>query len=208
MSSAETRYGFYLRPSFAMAKAQVEIHELLRHQYGLRVAGTFMPHATIKGFFRSDAAVATMVERLDAALAGRRSFPVYNGGAGPFGRGGIGIVVQYLPDGSPNAPLQALHEAAIDALLPLVHPDCDFTPNDPIRDRFVAHLTLAMADVPPQYYGEIVRFVQAGEPIGPASFTADTFHLWAFTSDDWSGRWWETLRWELLHSWVLGMGDR
>jgi 2'-5' RNA ligase len=199
----DIRYGFYLRPSFAMCRAQVEIHDLLQRQYGLQAAGKFMPHATIKGFFRSDAPVETMVSRLDTALAGHRALTVYNNGAVAFGTMGIALRIQFTPEGAHNGPLQALHQAALDALLSLVHPQCDFTPHEWLGERFDAHLTLAMADLKPQFFDEILRFVKEAEPIGPASFLADTFQLFAFESDDWAGRWWETLRWELRHSWRL-----
>lgn len=199
----DPRYGFYLRPSYAMCRAQAEMHELLRRQYGLRAAGVFMPHATIKGFFRTDAPVAELAARLDAVLAGRRPFPVHNGGVVRFGDAGIGLTIQRMPDGAVNVPLQALHDAALAALLPLVRPDCDFTPNEWAGPRFEAHLTLAMADIPLRFFDEIERFVRAAEPIGPPGFEADTLQLFAFTSDDWTGRYWEILGWELLRSWRL-----
>ncbi|MGI8976821.1 MAG: hypothetical protein ACR2GS_08885 [Thermomicrobiales bacterium] len=44
----DVRFGFYLRPSLAMSRAQVEIHNLVARQYGSMTAGKFMPHATIK----------------------------------------------------------------------------------------------------------------------------------------------------------------
>jgi len=200
---SDRRYGFSLRPSFAMCQAQVEIHELLRRQYRLKVAGRFMPHATIKGVFRSDAPVEEMVRRLDDTLSSRRPFALHNGGVVPLGLVGIGLTVQRLADGSRNDPLQSLHEAALAALMPLVHPHCDFTPLEWLGPRFEAHLTLAMADIPPTQFDEILRFVRDGEPIGPPAFTADTFQLFVFESNDWSGSWWETLGWELIQSWRL-----
>lgn len=199
----DVRFGFYLRPSYAMCRAQVEIHDLLERQYQLTTAGKFMPHATIKGFFRSDAPVEAMVSRLDAALAGKRPFVVYNNGVVAFGTIGIALRIQHTPDGQTNRPLQQLHEAALDALLPLVHPACDFTPHEWLGERFDAHLTLAMADIPQQFFDEILLFVREAEPVGPLSFVASTCQLFAFSSDDWQGQWWQTLRWRLLHSWQL-----
>ncbi|MDQ3613277.1 MAG: hypothetical protein M3412_03010 [Chloroflexota bacterium] len=64
----DVRFGFYLRPSLAMSRAQVEIHNLVARQYGSMTAGKFMPHATIKGFYRSDAPVAGMVAALSSVL--------------------------------------------------------------------------------------------------------------------------------------------
>jgi hypothetical protein len=201
------RYGFYLRPSYAMARAQAEMHDLLTRQYGLRVAGRFMPHATIKGFFMSQATVAEIIGRIDPVMAGRPPFPVYNRGPIPFGKSGIALDIQRTPDGSRNEPLQAVHASALTALLPLVASDCNFTPHEWYGDRFSAHLTLAMADIPGWAFGEVLDFVRQAAPIGPPTFTADTFHLFAFFIEDWEGNWWETMRWKLLHSWRLAPNE-
>jgi hypothetical protein len=104
--------------------------------------------------------------------------------------------------GAANTALQELHEAALEALLPVVHEDCEFTWTDPgAGERFHAHLTLAFADIPAPYFQEVLRFVRDAEPVGPASFLADTVQLLAFTSDRWNGRWWERMRWRLVDSW-------
>ena len=199
----DARYGFYLRPSLAMCRAQAEIHDLLARQYNLRVAGRFMPHATIKGFFRSDASVDEMIARLDAAIKGMTSFAVHNHGVVPYLKESIVLNIHQDANGATNGPLQALHEAALKALLPLVRSDCEFTPGEWKGPLFHAHLTLAMADVPARCFDEILEFVRRAEPIGPPAFLTDTVQLFAFESDDWGGRWWQTLRWELLQSWRL-----
>ncbi len=200
----DIRYGFYLRPSAAMCQAQAEIHALLARQYNLRVAGRFMPHATIKGFFRSDTPVAELMARLDQAMAGRRPIRVTNRGPVAFGDTSLVLDIHHDADGDVNAPLQELHEAAIAVLLPLVHPECTFTPNEWLGPRFFAHLTLAMADLDARFADEVGAFLRDLEPIGPAEFVADTFQLIAFHSDAWTGRWWTSLSWDLLHSRRLG----
>jgi 2'-5' RNA ligase len=201
---SEFRYGFYLRPSAAMCRAQVEMHTILQHQYGLVAAGKFMPHATIKGFFETEVAESELVSRLDPVMAGRAPIEVYNGGPVAFGESAIVLTIQRLQDGSRNEALQSVHDAALDALLPtLARPDDHFTGREWKRERFEAHLTLAMADIPAGFAGEIFEFVNELGPVGPARFTADTFHLYRFSSDDWGGKWWETLTWELVHGWRL-----
>lgn len=198
------RYGFYMRPSAEMSRAQAEVHDLLARQYNLRVAGRFMPHATIKGFFRSDAPVAELVSRLDEALVDKQPIPIANGGPIAFGTSAIVLDIHHDEAGVPNEALQAFHEAAIAVLLPVVHPDCNFTPNEWLGPMFHAHLTLAMADVRPQFAAEVLEFIRDLGPIGPKHFSADTFQLFAFTSPHWSGDWWRNFEWELLHSWRLG----
>jgi hypothetical protein len=201
----DLRYAVYLRPSYEMSRAQAEVHDVLERQYGLRAAGTFMPHATIKGFFRSEASEGSIAARLDAVLDGREAFDVFNGAIVTFGRYGIALDVNSTPEGTPNVPLQDLHRAGMDAVMPLVDPACEFTrkERESAYERFRAHLTLAMADVPEQLFDEVLAFVQEAHPIGPSSFPADTVQLVAFHSQDWEGRWWETLRWRLLRSWTL-----
>ncbi|NOK60314.1 MAG: 2'-5' RNA ligase [Chloroflexi bacterium AL-W] len=197
------RYSFYLRPSFAMSRAQVEMHQLLSQQYGLQTAGKFMPHTTVKGFFRSNASPDEIVSLLTPALSYHQPFIVYNNGVHAYGKAGIVLRIQHIPHGARNAALQALHQTTLNILLPLVHPQCNFTPVEWCGERFDAHLTLAMADIPPQHFDEILDFVREAEPIGPPSFVAHTLQLFAFTSENWSGAWWQSLQWELLYSWRL-----
>ena len=204
MNNSHIRYGFYLRPSAAMCRAQAEVHDLLTRQFGLHAAGNFMPHATIKGTFKSLVFEERIVEVLDAVIAGRSQFPIYNAGIFEINRRGVMLSIQHLPDGRTNTALQSLHDAAMDALLPLASPECEFTtPQERIRERFHAHLTLAMADIPPFAFDEIYAFVEELGVIGPDCFTAEYLHLYAFESDAWGGKWWETLRWTLLKSWKL-----
>jgi hypothetical protein len=133
----DVRHGLYLRPSLAMSRAQASIHDLLAHQYGLHAAGRFPPHATLKGFFPSTVNTAQLRARLNPTLAGRPAFTVFNRGVA-FGHDGIVLDIHRSPTGAPNTALQELHEAALEALLPVVHEDCEFTWTDPgAGDRFL-----------------------------------------------------------------------
>ena len=60
-----------------------------------------------------------------------------------------------------------------------------------------------MADCPPWLGDEVAGFIDDLRPIGSAGFTARHLHLFAFTSADWGGQWWDTLRWRLCHAWTL-----
>jgi hypothetical protein len=148
--------------------------------------------------------MSEIIEAFDRAIAGHEPFTVVNRGPIPFGRSSIVLDVQHLADGSRNEALQAIHESAWREILPLVHPDCDFTPREWALARFHPHLTLIMADMPDFAFDEIRGFVNEAGQIGPERFTAEYFHLFAFRSEDWSGAWWSTLTWHLLHSWRLG----
>jgi 2'-5' RNA ligase len=196
------RYGFYLRPSYEMARAQAEMHDLLRRQFGLEVGGKFMPHATIMSFFRSDAPLEATKAAIDPVMADRKPFTVVNRGPQWWTKS-ITLDIHHNADGTPNAPMQAVHEAAFGALIPLVHPDCEFAFGGWSGERFRAHLTLAMADLPEFLKDEVREFVRSAGSIGPSSFSAEYFHLYAFHSESWGGGWWESMTWKPLASWRL-----
>lgn len=202
-ANPDIRFGWYLRPSRQMCDAQIRIHRLLQYQYGLIGGGVFMPHATIKGFFRSDAPLDEIVAAFDRAIEGHTTYTVYNAGPKGHGRVGIGLDVHHNADGSVNTAQQKLHESGWEQILPLIHPDCNFTPIEGSLENFRAHLTLSMADLPEVFFDEIWDFINADGPIGPESFTAEYLHLFAFHSEDWYGEWWHTLSWKLLHGWRL-----
>ncbi len=202
--TSEYRYGVYLRPDFAMSRAQSEIHRVLRAQYNLAVAGRFMPHATLKGFFRTDATPETLVERLGPAFADSRPFMVYNNGVRSFGPRSIIVAIRNRPDGSPNMPIYDLQERIWRAIGPVIHPDCDFTPVDGRglegSNPFHPHLTLVMRDMRRELQEEVLAFIRDGGPVGPPQFVSTTYHLYRFAAD-WSGKWWQNLTWELIQSW-------
>ncbi len=202
-ANPRVRYGFYLRPSFAMSRAQAEMHDILKRQFGIEVGGTFMPHATIMSFFRSDASIREITATIDEAVAGQRAFVVTNNGPEPHKRSGVSLDVHHNEDGSPNEAMHAMHEAAYRIIVPLVHPDCEFAFNGWAGENYRAHLTLAMADIPDFLFDEVLAFIESAGPIGPRQFLAEYFHLYAFQSDDWGAAWWETMTWRVLHSWRL-----
>jgi hypothetical protein len=78
--SDHVRYGYYLRPSPEMCAAQVRVHQLLERQYGLSVAGRFMPHCTVKGFFKSSAPLDEIRAAAASITRDMQSFPVWNNG--------------------------------------------------------------------------------------------------------------------------------
>lgn len=200
---SQIRWGVYLRPDPLTARAQAEIHDLLARQFGLHAAGTFMPHATLKGFFRTTADEATLIAALAPVLRGRGAFEVWNHGVVAYGRSALVLDVNRTERGPVNEPLRGLHTDIFDAVAPHIADDCDFTGREGHHALFHAHLTLMMADCPDWLFDEVRGFVTALEPIGAPRFTAEWVHLYDFTSEDWAGAWWETLRWRLRHSWRL-----
>jgi hypothetical protein len=119
-----------------MAAAQVQVHQLLKHQYGLRIAGEFMPHCTVKGFFKTDASEHEVRERAATIARDLHAFHVYNQGVVGSGAEAIVLSIKHMPGNSRNEPLQELHQRAIDALMPLVTSDCERTPNERVGEDY------------------------------------------------------------------------
>ena len=203
-ANPDISYGWYLRPSYAMSRAQAEMHDLLQRQFGLIGGGVFMPHATLKGFFRSGAPVTEIEAAFERAVQGHEPFAVYNRGPVGWGRGSIVIDIHHTSDGERNEAMQALHESGWNAITPLIRDDCPVTWTEWAMERFTAHPTLVMADMREELFDEVMAFIREAGPIGPEVFTAEYVHLYAFHSADWKGHWWETLQWSLLKSWRLG----
>ena len=196
------RFGLYLRPSYAMARAVAAMHELMRRQFGQTRAGMYMPHATI-GFFQSNAPWQELAAAVAPALVGRPPVVVQNHGPIAMGRSVV-LDIHHDDDGSVNAALQALHDATHAALSPLIADDLA----DRFRwppEMFQAHITLAQTIRPDWLRDEILAFAREAEPVGPRRFTAAYVHLYSVLSDDWDADdWSDSLRWDLLASWRLG----
>jgi 2'-5' RNA ligase len=197
---SDTRYGVYLRPAPALEAAVARTHALMAERCGVFAAGRLMPHVTLKGFFRTEADSATLQRRVEGALADRDAVVLHDAGVTAFATDAILLDVDGNGAGRRNEPLHALHEAAFAATAPLVAPDCDFTPHEHAHDALVAHITLAMADIPRERFPHVLSFARSLEPIGPTASEASEVQLFAFASDDWSGAWWTTLTWRLLAS--------
>jgi 2'-5' RNA ligase len=199
-ADSQSRFAVYLLPPYTVVQPIVEIHTLLRKQFGFVAADRFQVHATIKGFFKQVAgSLALLEERLDGVFAAQRPFPMYISGYHSTDVG-IGLNVS-LQDGQPNHELHQFRARVVEAVRPYIAPDCDFAAFD-LDNPFEAHLTLAFRDIPRDFYPDVFAFL-AGAPLPTGSFMARDFHFLQFYSEDWPGNWWETLTWRLLKTWQL-----
>ncbi|WDV56474.1 2'-5' RNA ligase family protein [Streptomyces coeruleorubidus] len=199
------RYGVYLRPDPATCAAVTAVTSQLRAQYGVVSAGAFPPHATLAGSRHITAPIEEIIAAVTRGLAEASAFTVHNAG---IRRQGAGLVydVHHLADGiTPNTSFTDLAALVDEAVVPLETP----APN-PAEDRFAAdtfraHLSLVShdMDVRPDLSEELEEYVRALPVSFPQSFPADAVALYRTRSDDWSGRWWQTLTWEHLHTWRL-----
>jgi len=202
MTSMKTssRFAVYLIPPYGVGRMVMEIHQMLRKQFGLAAADRFQVHATVKGFFKKvDGPVDLLVDRLDAVFLEQRPIDIHFSGY-RNDEIGIGLNVS-LMDGNPNKELYAFRERVVEAVRPFIAPDCDFVAAD-LGNPYEAHITLAFRDVPLSLYDDVLAYL-ADAPLPSTSFVAKDFHFLEFCSEEWSGCWWQSLRWQLIKSWHL-----
>jgi hypothetical protein len=199
------RYGVYLRPDPTTCAAVTAVTTQLRAQYGIVSAGAFPPHATLVGSRHITAPAEEIVAAVTRGLADASAFTVHNAGVR---RQGVGLVydVHHLADGiTPNPAFVDLAARVDKAVAPLETPAPNPAEHRFDRDTFRAHLSLVSHDmyVRPDLSEEVEEYVN-GLPVPlPESFPGDRVTLYRTRSDDWTGRWWQTLTWEHVHTWRL-----
>jgi 2'-5' RNA ligase len=201
-------FGLYLIPPASLVAPLSLAHVLLEKEFGCVVAGRFMVHVTVKGFFKPKpgADIDRLVSEIDQTYAGRASFPVsFRPPARWRSERGASV---FLPLASES--LDALHQATWRVIEPYVAEDCPFTPGERPGVAFYPHLTLVQYDLPSDPVLQDRAFEQCCdicERLPAQSWDARDLQLIRFESDDWPGRWWETLRFQQLKGWRLGAGE-
>ncbi|MGB3714886.1 MAG: 2'-5' RNA ligase family protein [Candidatus Promineifilaceae bacterium] len=197
---SQFRYAVYLIPPYEVARRIVEVHSMLRKQFGFTAADKFQAHATLKGFFKcSGCSADPLIRSLDPVFKSQDVLPVHFNGF-HIDEVGVGLDISRLGDRL-NKELTDLRSSIVDAVLPFVAPDCDFAERD-LGSPFKAHITLAFRDISPDIRESVLAYLRP-VPLPSEPFVADTFHLLEFYSQEWEGSWDRTLTWRLLHSWRL-----
>jgi hypothetical protein len=205
-SAATPIYGLYLIPPAGLVVPLGLAHALLQSQFGASVAGRFMVHVTVKGFFKPKpgAGIDRLITELDQTYAGREAFPVsFLGPRLLHGeRGSSALIEIELTD-----PLWRLQQDTWKAIEPYVADDCPFTPGDRPATYFYPHLTLVQYDLPSdpvlqEQAFDLCREICAQLP--SQSWDARELQFIRFESQDWLGAWWETLRYRQIKGWRLG----
>jgi 2'-5' RNA ligase len=197
----ESRFAFYLIPPYKVARDVVEIHSLLRKQFGLVAADNFQVHCTIKGFFKKiNGPLEPLIANLDSILMDQKPLNIELSGV-KIGSKSIVMDISKTGD-SLNSQLLAFRDQVVNVVRPYIAPDCDFVAAD-LGNPFRGHITLAFNDIPVDLKDQILSFLDEA-PVPKGSFVANTFHLLEYYSDNWEGPWWETLTWKLHKSWMLG----
>lgn len=138
-------------------------------------------------------------------LAPLSSFVVENAGVVPLER-----VIVYDVHSIYERPNHALIDLAgtIDtAVRPLltVPPSGSLPADVKDADRWRGHLSLASHDLydRPELRPEVLDYIRALDVAFPPRFTADVVALYQFEHPNWTGRWWQNLRWSHVRSWRL-----
>lgn len=199
-TNQSSRFALYLIPPYGVSRLVMEVHQMLCKQFGLAAAGRFQVHATVKGFFKKvEGPIDPLVDRLDAIFSEQRSFPIHFSGY-HIDEIGIGLNVSLIDD-KPNEELYAFRERVVGVVRPFIAPDCDFVASD-LGNPYEAHITLAFRDIPLYLYDDVLAYL-AEAPLPNTPFVARDFHFLQFFSEEWDGRWWQSLSWQMIKSWHL-----
>jgi 2'-5' RNA ligase len=204
MADESYRYAVYLIPPYVVSRMVMDVHQMLRKQFGLMAADCFQVHATVKGFFKKvEGPIEPLVSALDGVFAEQRPFEVHFSGY-RNDEIGIGLDVSQV-DGKPNEALYSFRERVVAAVRPFIAADCDFAASD-LGNPYEAHVTLAFRDVPLSLYDDVLAYL-ADAQLPTRPFVARDFQFVKFHSAEWSGSWWRSLSWRLLKSWRLPISD-
>lgn len=194
------RYAVYLIPPYEVAHQVADVHRMLRKQFGFLAASKFQVHATLKGFFKcSNCNPESLISSLEPIFKSQDPLPVHFSGF-HIDDVGVGLDISRIGN-KPNRELLGLRKRIVDAVFPFIATDCDFVEND-LGSPFKAHITLAFRDISPEIRESVLAYLEPA-PLPSEPFSANTFHLIEFYSQDWERNWDRTLTWRLLHSWRL-----
>jgi hypothetical protein len=195
------RYAVYLIPPFEIARQVEDVHRMLEKQFGFTAAAKFQVHATLKGFFKCDlCSVDNLVKALNPVINGQAAFPVQFNGF-HIDDVGFGLDISKLGEKS-NEPMNAFRAKLVEVIKPFIDVDCDFVESD-LGSPFKAHITLAFRDIDPRERDNVMSYIEPAS-LPSDAFVANILNLLEFHSQDWGGRWEQTLTWRLLKSWHLG----
>ncbi len=195
------RIAFYLIPPYPLATRIMELRNLVYDQYRVKAALNFMIHMTIKGFFkpRENFNLNDLIKQLDKIISQYKPFNIFPSNIEIFGGDGISVIFSKTT----NPILWELHEKCYNVIKPFIAPDCNFTPTERIKENFVPHITICMADVPKETLIDIHDFFKE-VTFDHAGYTVHNFKLYQFESENWyTDRWIYSLKWKILKSWIL-----
>jgi len=202
------RYGVFLRPSAELIRDCLAGFSIASGQFGFTAAAAYPPHTTLIGSIAlADGITETdLVAAVNEALTEVTPFIVHNSGLGHQFVDSIGYDVDRDDNGNVNAELHCVLDHLFRAIAPLSV--------FPREDRFVesrmaassettrGHITVVGHDGAGRAHllDELLLVLQALDLHKPSSFTADTITIYRFTSEDWTGDYWQSMTWTILQS--------
>lgn len=197
-------YGVFLRPDPKTCLAVTTITSAVRQQFGMVSANAFPPHVTLAGITPILAPTESVIEAVEPAIKAAEQFEVVNAG---ITRRNIAITydVNNSQNGQTSGEMLGLAIVINAALRPLAIQYEELKVDPFSAGTFHAHISLASHELRNRedLREEVETFIHGLECPAPATFNAEIVSLYQFTSDDWSGCWWETLKWTHHKSWKL-----
>jgi 2'-5' RNA ligase len=195
------RYAFYLLPPIEIAERITIIHSILNKQFGIKAAGKFQVHATIKGFFlmKQHMDPLHLQAQLSEYLEGISSFNTMFLPELRIDPIGIGL---NLVSSDTTGRLLNFRNDVVKIIMPFLDPDCDFAEED-LGNTFEAHVTLAFRDIPGDLYTPALSYINNLLPETEKPFKSGDFQFAVFHSSSWDGAWWKDLSWERIAHWSL-----
>jgi hypothetical protein len=165
-----------------------------------------MVHCTVKGFFKlkDGSKPEDLIPALDELFSSTPAFQT--GLVEVIGLNGPPYGPTVLLEMARTYRFHKLHEGVWNIVRPHIAPDCLFSPIEPAGGNFLPHITLGMKDPPIEpglfrQFEQLARYVFEQLPKEP--WTATDMQFIEFYSEDWAGKWWETLNYKQLKGWQL-----
>ena len=201
----DVRYGIFLRPDPATAERTLRGFDIARCMFGFTAAAAYPPHATLVGSIDLTVDESELIAAIDRVLADPPAQQLETSALDPWDGAAL---VQLVRDAG-ETRIGALAGALLTAIAPLRRvSEGDFaagivgaiTP-----ETFRAHVTVVGHDGAdrPEQLPDVLAFMNQLGFDQPIRATWDTATLYRFRSDDWQGRYWETMTWEIVRNWRL-----
>lgn len=200
------RHGVFLRPGPSVAARTLEAFAVCERQFGFTAAGAYPPHVTILGSIDLVVEEGELVSAVESALAGARPMSVR---VGPLQLDAHGTYLGHPLGQADGAPLTALMGRVLERVDPLrTIRDGDFSAEARRADSpetYTPHLTVLGHDGAerPDELPDVLAFLGALGLDEPVEEVWDAVSLYRFASDDWQGRYWQTMTWEIVRTWHL-----
>ncbi len=206
MTNTYPQYGIYLIPPPHLLSSIGQAHQLLATEFNARLAGRFMVHCTVKGFFKlkDGASPADFIPALDEMFITTPAFPTEIIELWKLNRGSNGASI--LLGMERTEIFHKLHNDVWELVQPYIAPDCLFSPSEPAGPNFMPHITLGQSDVPtePGLFEQAAALCQhILDSSLKGQFLARSMQLIEFYSEDWAGNWGNTLNYKQLKGWQL-----